>query len=300
MKKIAMRFGIIITSIVLIIALGIYNNSNKSSGNTSDRLYPQAVKLYEGFDSILENADVIVTGTVNNIVIHDEYDQYDEYFVSILDTKKGDDMEQIAIRNYLSEYTYMDDEKGETGKTNLNYEIGKSYIFILQHIRNVYEDMYIIMSDAYIPLENVQKSTVLSKELRDIEDCEAYIDQYHFKNIQGKGIQLSIDYIESSQEKEIVAHSKYIAKVEVNELYRSTEVVDVYACSVVDILKGKINAAENQIIIPFFKDTVEIGEIYLVCLNSDRDDAIIYTLSSKNSVFEASKFESIKNMVEVR
>ena len=34
MKKIAMRFGIIITSIVLIIALGIYNNSNKSSGNT--------------------------------------------------------------------------------------------------------------------------------------------------------------------------------------------------------------------------------------------------------------------------
>ena len=241
---------------------------------------------------------MIVTGTVNNIVIHDEYDQYDEYFVSIL-IQKGDDMEQIAIRNYLSEYTYMDDEKGETGKTNLNYEIGKSYIFILQHIRNVYEDMYIIMSDAYIPLENAQNSTVLSKELRDIEDCEAYIDQYHFKNIQGKGIQLSIDYIESSQEKEIVAHSKYIAKVEVNELYRSTEVVDVYACSVVDILKGKINAAENQIIIPFFKDTVEIGEIYLVCLNSDRDDAIIYTLSSKNSVFEASKFESIKNMVEV-
>jgi len=240
---------------------------------------------------------VIVTGTVNNIVIHDEYD---EYFVTILNTKKGDDMEQITVRNYLCEYTYMDDEKGETGKTNLNYEIGKSYIFILQHIRNVYEDMYIIMSDAYIPLENVQKSTVLSKELRDIEDCEAYIDQYHFKNIQGKGIQLSIDYIESSQEKEIVAHSKYIAKVEVNELYRSTEVVDVYACSVVDILKGKINAAENQIIIPFFKDTVEIGEIYLVCLNSDRDDAIIYTLSSKNSVFEASKFESIKNMVEVR
>lgn len=297
MKKLHIRLSLIITSIVLIIALGIYHNINKNSGNIDKRLYAQAIRLFEGFDNILEDADVIATGTVNNIVIHDEYD---EYFVTILNTKKGDDMEQITVRNYLCEYTYMDDNKGRIGKSNLNYEIGKSYIFILQHIRNVYEDMYIIMSDAYIPLENVQKSTVLSKELRDIEDCEAYIDQYHFKNIQGKGIQLSIDYIESSQEKEIVAHSKYIAKVEVNELYRSTEVVDVYACSVVDILKGKINAAENQIIIPFFKDTVEIGEIYLVCLNSDRDDAIIYTLSSKNSVFEASKFESIKNMVEVR
>ena len=296
MKKLHIRLSLIITSIVLIIALGIYHNINKNSGNIDKRLYAQAIRLFEGFDNILEDADVIATGTVNNIVIHDEYD---EYFVTILNTKKGDDMEQITVRNYLCEYTYMDDNKGRIGKSNLNYEIGKSYIFILQHIRNVYEDMYIIMSDAYIPLENAQNSTVLSKELRDIEDCEAYIDQYHFKNIQGKGIQLSIDYIESSQEKEIVMHSKYIAKVEVNELYRSTEIVDVYACSVVDILKGKINAAENQIIIPFFKDTVEIGEIYLVCLNSDRDDAIIYTLSSKNSVFEASKFESIKNMVEV-
>ena len=297
MKKLHIRLSLIITSIVLIIALGIYHNINKNSGNIDKRLYAQAIRLFEGFDNILEDADVIATGTVNNIVIHDEYD---EYFVTILNTKKGDDMEQITVRNYLCEYTYMDDNKGRIGKSNLNYEIGKSYIFILQHIRNVYEDMYIIMSDAYIPLENAQNSTVLSKELRDIEDCEAYIDQYHFKNIQGKGIQLSIDYIESSQEKEIVAHSKYIAKVEVNELYRSTEVVDVYACSVVDILKGKINTAENQMIIPFFKDTVEIGEIYLVCLNSDRDDAIIYTLSSKNSVFESSKFESIKNMVEVR
>lgn len=295
MKKVVISFGLLLTSVVLGIALGLYHNKNNSSGDIDNRVYAQAIMVYDGFDSVLEDADIIVTGTIESINIHDEYD---EYIVVINDTKKGNAMEQIAVRNYLYEYAYMDGETEVTGRTNTNYEVGESYIFILQHIRNVYEDMYMILSDVYIPMDNIQRSTVLSENLGNIEDCETYIDQYDFKNVQGKGVELSLDYIESSDEEVILAESKYIAKVEVQELYRSTEVVDVYACKVMELMKGDMTTlADNQIIIPFFKNTVEVGNSYMVCLNSDREDAIIYTLSSKNSVLETNQLESIESIV---
>lgn len=173
--------------------------------------------------------------------------------VIVNDTKKGNAMEQIAVRNYLYEYTYVNGETEMSGKTNTNYEAGDEYIFILQHIQNVYEDMYIILSD----------------------------------------------YIESDQVNVIVMESTYIAKVEIQELYRSTEVVDVYACNITELIKGDMTTTiDNQILIPFFKDTVEAGESYIVCLSSDNDDSIIYTLSSPNSVLTVNQLESIKNIMD--
>lgn len=79
---------------------------------------------------------------------------------------------------------------------------------------------------------------------------------------------------------------------------RSTDVVDVYICSVIESIKGNITTMPaNQIIIPFFKNTVKEGKNYVVCLDSQGEDSIIYTLSSKNSVIEEKQTEKIKNKI---
>lgn len=286
------RFKLLIISSLLGIVMGLFHNIGNSSSDIDNRVYAQAIMLYEGVDSVLEDADIIVKGTIESINAHSDYD---EYVVAVSETLKGDIVDQVQIRNYLYEYSYSYGETEAAGRTNTDYEVGKNYIFVLQHIRNVYEDIYMILSDVHIPLNDAQECTVLAEEL---EDGEAYIDQYKFQNEQGRGSELSLDYIESSDPEVIFTESKYIAKVEIQELYRSTETVDVYSCTVVEFLKGDMQTLEdNQIIIPFFKDTVQVGDIYVVCLNSDREDAIIYSLSSKNSVWEPSQFEDSFNAI---
>lgn len=82
------------------------------------------------------------------------------------------------------------------------------------------------------------------------------------------------------------------------ELLHSTEVVDVYICSVTESIKGDMSTmSDNTVIIPFFRNTVEVGRGYVVCVDSDSKDSIIYTLSSKNSVMDLNKIEKIKNRV---
>lgn len=198
----------------------------------------------------------------------------------------------------MYEYTCVDDKEQFIGKTNTDYEVGDSYIFILQHVKNVYEEFYMIVSDAHIPMDEASNSTVLSMRPEGIDNCAEYVDTYEFKSLKGKGHELSIDYINSEKMEDIVSDSKYVVVVEPQELYRTTEVVDVYSCSVKEVMKGDLTTDEKgEIIIPFFKSSVEKGKTYIVSLNSDAEDTIIYTLSSKNSVMEKGKMKEIKNIL---
>lgn len=210
---------------------------------------------YEGFDNELDNADVILIGEVNNIT---EYPKYDELSVKINKVEKGIIKEDIQIRNYLYDYSYTYNNKEYSGQTNTKYQTGEKYLFILQHIENVYEDKYVILSDIYIPISTNEKSSILSNPIDDITDPIEYVESYNYKNIIGLGKELSVDYIKSKDTNTIIQESPYIAEIIPKMLYETTETVDVYLCDVVESLKGTINSTEeNQIIVPFFKNTVK-------------------------------------------
>lgn len=286
MKKI-IYIGMMIVSSLAGIMFGLLHNTQNDVGD-ANRIYAQTIIAYEGFDSVLEDADVIVEGKIESIIV---YPSYDEYLVTVSETEKGETTEQIVIRNYLYEYSYKYGKQEINGKTNTNYKVGESYIFVLQHIRNVYEDIYMIFANVYIPLDNVQESTVLTQK---IDDSLGYIKQYEFHNEVGRGQELCSNYIESSDTGTIFEGSEYVVHAQIGDLYRSTENVDIYSCKVLGVLKGELRVfADDQIIVPFFKETVEVGGDYVICLNSDRSDAVIYTLSSKNSVWKPSELENL-------
>ena len=291
-KKIISIIGI---SVCLI--LGSIFGADKAQGinKYNDRIYTQASMIYNGFNETLETSDVVIVGQVEEIK---EYPQYDEYTVQVIDVNKGDVGKSIIIRNYLYDYSYECNGEEYTGKTKTGYSEGEQYVFVLQHIWNVYEEKYVILSDTYIPLENIKNSTVLSQNISNGLNPLEYIANYSFKS-SGKGSELSIDYIESDDIKEIIDYSDYVSEVEVLELYLENDVSDVYLCRVKNNLKGSINTSDDgTVIIPFFKNSVETGKVYTVCLMSDSKDSLIYTLSSKNSIMECSDTDSIMILIE--
>lgn len=146
-------------------------------------------------------------------------------------------------------------KKSEFGHTKTDYAVGKTYIFVLQHI--------------------------------EIKNIEEYIKRHNFRRAEGSGEKVSIEYIESNNISDIMQESKYIAQVKIGELLYSSDINDVYSCCITREIKGELTSENNQIIIPFFKNTIASGREYIVALTSDTDDSIIYTLSSKYGVMEA-------------
>lgn len=292
MKRIKVSLFLLFISICFGGVAGIVKNHFYED---TPRNYMQKSMEYKGFDSILEDSDVILSGKIKGITEHDDYDEYN---VAISKTEKGDVQGDIQIRNYLSSYSYTYNGKEYAGKTNLGYQEGEEYLFILQHIWNVYEDRYIIMADAYLPISTEEERAVLSRAVDGVLDPVSYAEEYPYKNKEGKGAELSVDYFESNDLDVIVEKSPYIVEIKVNELFQTTDIVDIYTCDVVESIKGDINVMEKkQIIIPFFKDTVMPEENYIVHLNSDSKDSYIYFLSSHNSVYSVENKGQVMRMV---
>lgn len=281
MKKNIVKVFVLLCCVILGAIVG--NANKKQQDDIKNRKYYQAMMNYTEFDDILECADNIVEGKIKQI---NSYESYDEYIVTVESLYKGEAFKEISIRNYFINYVYNDGEKVVNGSTNLNYETGNSYVFVLQHIKNVYEDKYVILADTYLPVSDMKSSTYLSRNV-GMADCRTYINNYSFSSDKGSGEHFSMSYIESTEEKLIMEESDVIIKLKISDLYSSTDVVDVFACEVLQTIKGEVNTtSENKIIIPFFVDTVTKNEEYVVCLHADSEDSFVYTLSSKNSIYD--------------
>ncbi len=289
------RISVILS--VACIAFGVIVGAifgRKSINNLDDeRIYSSAVVSYYEFDEILDMADNVIAGVVTEITSHD---QYDSYTVTVISSSKGNLEGTVEVKNYLYEYMYEYQNSAYSGITCTDYEVGGEYLFILEHIDSVYGEEFAIISDAYIPLEGDEECYLLSKSI-DIDDVSGYVDSYEYKeNSASSG--LANEYVDSTDLQEIISESQYILKVEIGDFLRETENCDIYYCSVLENLQGNPCTTENnQIIVPFFKDTVVQGESYIILLNADTEDAIIYTLSSKSSVRELSETENIEGIV---
>lgn len=265
---------------------------NSSSDSGDERVYTQCEMESQYIDDTLDSADVILRGTIQNIT---EKQEYDEYVVKPTSVIKGENAKAITIQNNLYQYSYQRDEKSYTGTTHTEYKKGEEYLFVLQHIYNVYGDRYVIMADAFIPLNDKKEISIVSEYDNNIKDVAAYIENYTYKKKGGAGDKLSIDYTKSDKLSDITASSEYIAIVTPDEKYQSTEMVDLYLCTVKSKMKGEI--AFDQILIPFFPDTVKEGEDIIVLLDQTDSESNMFTLSSKKSVYPVEQKELIKNQM---
>lgn len=269
--------------------LGIFSALLYRQMNTvSNRTYTQALMTYDGVDQVLNNADVVLTGKVVEI----EYcDTYDKYAIEVEHTYKGEELDSVVAFNYLYSYSYELQGIEKCGVTHTDYQVGENYLFVLQHISNVYSDKYVILSDVFVHTSDVATASILCETW---EDPMAYVNDFKYDDC-GKGDELSIDYIQTDNDEEIIAGSPCIVVVSLENLQFSGENVDVFTCKVLRTIKGNVNATpDNQIVIPFFIDTMAVGDVCIACISSANADSYIYTLTSKNSVFDISFLSKIQ------
>lgn len=245
--------------------------------NKNNQEFSYASVKYNGFDSVIDNADIIFNGVVSKIEKHNEYDEYEVY---VNETLKGECEKITYVRNY--HINYSDISGNVSGITHLAYEVGSSYVFMLQHIRNVYQDYYAILQDTYIPMYEESEWSVYSQKIA-CNDITDYIKTH--KNNQSVD-NLSIKFTDSDSKEVIMEEADCIVELIPIEKLRTTDIVEVYICEVSQVVKGNNKVyKDTQIIVPFFKNTIDKNIGYVVCLNGDITQSLLFTLSSKNSVY---------------
>ncbi len=102
---------------------------------------------------------------------------------------------------------------------------------------------------------------------------------------------------------EILRGSPIVAKILVEELEYSTRSslldIDVYWCTITEILKGEPDP-DKKVIITFFADTVNKGEEYIVAIkiinDGDENSSPSAYLTSKNSLFDVTEIEAYMDL----
>jgi|GEM_PF-1508477 len=191
-----------------------------------------------------------------------------------------------------------------------HYVPGQEYLLFMSRIRSVYTENDYFIPDTFLILvdkEGGVKGAEESEHLEELKELEAskaleelgsydnlcaYIqevlsklpaEENHTEEFDGK------DYIHSTDIKEILDRSPYVAEVSIGEFSSRAVDRDGYFCKVITSLKGEL---EGTIDVIFPKDAVKSEERYFIMLDKPDDGSVFYVLSSKDSVHSADSEEA--------
>lgn len=268
---------------------GKVNDFKTMNNSIKDKAEFESVKENVSFENMLSLSDVIITGTVIDI---NKFEKYDEYSVKIEKIYKGQYEDCIIpVRNYHESYSTNDMER--FGSTHLHYDVDSRYLFILQHISNIFDDRYLIMGDTYIPLDNKGEALFLSTQLKEEQFCEEAIKKSVLENPVGSGEKLSVPYFKDTDVFEIAEKSDVIIKAKIREVISKSDTAEIYACTIVECYKGNLNTENDIIYVAFFPDTVETDVEYNLILNKASKDSYVYSLSSYYSIVSDEDFNKL-------
>jgi len=210
--------------------------------------------------------------------------------------------------------------KGEAHIENTNktykmgdnkYKAGENYLLIMEENDSLfYENIrYLLVTDIYIPINNMNQSTMYgeaiiidgTQKLTEYGDMRSFINNAVDKSMLNKLNQKSA-YIKSEKIDVIVSESDLILEVIIEdiEIEGILHSGNTYVCKVLDILKGKdilITDEYGNILTTLLKESVNVGDKYILSLNKIVDTSIIYTQSSKNSVMSTEDKNFISNLL---
>ena len=85
--------------------------------------------------------------------------------------------------------------------------------------------------------------------------------------------------------------SEHIAEVMISEIEYTGEEHMWTNCEVIKNYKGSLDSSSISITMP--KDSVKVGESYIVLFNKPDETAVFYVVSSRNSVYKSESTEAV-------
>lgn len=299
MKKIiAFLFALIITAF-----------SFSSCKHEYENRYDTCI-LYCTFEELLKDyTHEIVVAEFNSLV--GEEDGNLKYKFKVKETIFGEDLgNTLYVFSRLANVSVTDTDISYNGNNSSMYKKGEEYILLISRYRSVYnkEDdvLSILESNAYLPLNDLKKSTVYNEPLtkhsqlteNDLnpESLIAYI-----KNIKKDDTNFywGCNYIKSDALDDIVTGSDYVVELEIGEeVYKdASPVTDAFNCTVTKVYKGDIDVGKEFEYLIFLQNTVKTGKKYIVCLLKAEDGYEI-NIAAKKGVYSVGKAEKIEEILK--
>jgi len=273
------------------------NNTESIYINDEYKNQFEASVIYRSLDDALSNSNCIVTAKLEQII---ESNDYREYLFKLTDTIKGTmNLESFYVQEG---YGYHSVQTANFSYSTLDsqYSIGREYVLVLSKTISVYfdKDIYMVSGDIFIELDSDKNITSYTryhepeeKGFKTLNEIITYVELNIPLDNDPKVY--GMPYTKSEEIEDIVNASEYIVKAKIINIHTEGRTNrNTYKCKVSESIKG---LTSNEILVILFKDTVAFGGEYLLLLNKDNEDSLIYTLSSVNSVVD---IDLDKNLVE--
>ena len=270
-------------------------NKENSKGEHPQNQF-QAVSVCLPLESLLDSVtDVVKAEVLNKNELPDEI----QYGLKIKERYWGEDRGdtiRFSVGTYQLSMT-VDGEKKSYSPSDMNYEVGKEYIFVLKYVVGVYEEALSYCSpggNIFLPVEDISNSTMYGEALKNHSQLSKYnnlgqLISYITEYLQARPEQPTFvgnPYIQSTDLATILKESPYVLRVElVKDMTESYNPTDIFSCKVKEVLKGDAEVTP-EVTVYFFKNTVKVGDEYIIALEPGYPDATdLFRFSSKNSLF---------------
>ena len=277
---------------------GNENTTEETTFAEEVRTYRQDRKMT--FAEALEESACTVIGKFES---YEQKEDYAEYIFKVSEVLRGEVAEDVI-------HLFSPIGKAEVLEDGRTYEIGtdiytkdEEYVLVMAKKDTLFTEYthYGFYTGIYIPLQDPSKSMMQGAPLAEVADLDAegiknLIQRTRTaNNVSGKNYTTATDLPTIVSESDIVLAGKITGLVFESEY----DNCNTYYCDVQQILKGgPVNTSEERgdIQVTLTKESVEIGETYVLLLNRIDETAIIYTQSSLGSVIPSGDTETISEI----
>ena len=233
-----------------------------------------------GLDMVISYAPVIFTGKCIDVKPMNPIGFIDASFsiISVLRCEVGEVKTQstVTVRTYISQ----------------EFKEGEEYLVFSRPMASVYERIPLLyVADEYVA-KSGYKGDMPDMRGKDYSTIlEETIKRTAANPFKGKK-SVQSEYCTSDDLAEILAFADCVVTVKADKIYEnSVNDRTSYICSVLSVLKGDVK--ENNIDVVAFKDSMKLGDEYVLILTQHIDrDTVIYSMAAVNSLFEAGSAEA--------
>lgn len=275
---------------VLSIALSLVLAACSSTANSAQIEGTEYEQELLTFEELILRSNVAIVGEYIEMV---EHDSYTEKKFTVKECLYGDvtDNEIYLYSNIGTGHITETDYTYEYGADV--YEAGMDYILIMEKKQSVMydHDRYMLAADVFL-CENNNEYSLYSKAI-DIP-AETTVKEYicSVYNSVPHPVVVNVPVTYDNEIQEMVGESEYVGVVKILELVNESKVHNgnVYKCTVEALSKGSnLNTYEDgTILMVILKNTVEIDNNYIIGFSPVDEGSLIYTQSTKTSVYNVS------------
>ena len=246
-------------------------------------------------------------------ISYQDSNYYVEYEFKINEVLYGDISEKTIYLFTLKGVTHVDTIDYNYNMGEDIYTPGDDYILIMSRTDLLFYDhpRYMSITDIYMPLKDINKSTMYDKQIAEIVESSGKVDKStlvknikkqnnsKFKNHKEKYPK----YSKSDKLSDIVTEADLILKLKIDKC-DSAGIFNngnSYICTVLEVLKGGTiaTADDGTIFVSLIKNSVKLNESYVIMLNKTGEDSTIYVQSSKKSIISANDSKTINEIKQI-